>query len=116
MEIKESNLKRQLEDYLQFQQNLGRLLFLRLNAGNFIELRGNNRRRIKGCPKGTADLLVLAGGKVTFLELKSKRGKLTDAQVEFSRAAWEQGADYHIIRSLEEVRELEWKWKDGPRS
>ena len=69
MPLSEAELKQSVTDYLEILQAQGHLLFLRLNAGDFIELRGNSRRRIKGCPKGTADLLVLAEGKVTFLEL-----------------------------------------------
>ena len=55
----EKDLKRTVEDYLQYQQNQGKLVYLRLNAGDFIEVRGETRRRVKGCPKGTADFLVL---------------------------------------------------------
>uniref|UniRef100_A0A6M3XS64 VRR-NUC domain-containing protein n=1 Tax=viral metagenome TaxID=1070528 RepID=A0A6M3XS64_9ZZZZ len=116
--MKESELKHAVEEYLQFQQNLGRLLFLRLNAGDFIEARGETRRRIKGCPKGTADLLVLQGYESAspeeccdscvpiFLELKSDTGKQRPEQLDFQGMVEEQNAEYHIVRSVEEVMEL----------
>ena len=42
----EAELKKTVEDWLQYQQNLGRLMFLRLNSGDFIEVRGNTRRSL----------------------------------------------------------------------
>ena len=110
--MKESELKHAVEEYLQYQQNLGRLLFLRLNAGDFIEVRGNTRRRIKGCPKGTADLLVLKWSPflmqpmVVFLELKSEKGKQSPEQVEFQQVAVQHGAEYYIVYSAAEVMEI----------
>ncbi len=55
----EAQLKKTVEDYLQYGANQGQWVFLRLNSGDFIETRGETRRRIKGCPKGTADFLVI---------------------------------------------------------
>ena len=110
--MKESELKHAVEEYLQFQQNLGRLLFLRLNAGDFIEARGETRRRIKGCPKGTADLLVLMWRpfmkqpSIIFFELKSDKGKQSVGQAEFQQVAVKQGAEYHIVRSVDEAMEI----------
>ena len=49
--MSEADLKRTVEDYLQIGQNQGKWIFLRLNAGDFIEVRGNTRRRIKGCQR-----------------------------------------------------------------
>ena len=59
VEMKEADLKKTVIDLLQYKQNLGELVFFRLNSGDFIEVRGDTRRRIKGCMKGCADILVL---------------------------------------------------------
>ena len=124
--ISEADLKRTIEDYLQLGQNQGRWVFLRLNAGDFIVQTHNHfggrwgmasRRRIKGCPRGTADLEVIKGrfmedGKrfgrplIYFLELKSSKGKQTKEQQEFQKLVEMQGCSYFIIRSLEELVEL----------
>ena len=76
----ESELKLSVEQYLQYGQNQGKWMFLRLNSGDFKEVRGETRRRIKGCPKGTADFIIIKGWYpfsalildtyVFFLELK----------------------------------------------
>lgn len=127
--MKEADLKRAVEDYLQYKQNAGELVFLRLNAGDFIEVRGNTRRRIKGCPKGTADFLVFMKSgemvwgsrgttknplfqnlgrrlKLLFLELKSEKGTQSKEQKEFQEMVENQGASYFLIRSIEEMEVL----------
>ena len=118
--MKEAELKSAVEEYLQYGANQGKWVFLRLNSGDFIEVRGQTRRRIKGCPKGTADFLILKTAllwdgvhatripsvRVIFIELKSDKGKQTKEQGEFQGEVEAQGAQYHIIRTLEEIAEV----------
>ena len=106
MKESEADLKRTVTDYLEYQQNAGKLLYFRLNAGDFIELRGNTRRRVKGCMAGTSDLEIIKDGKPIFFELKSARGRTSPAQNAFKILVEEQGASYSIVRSLEELEEL----------
>lgn len=101
----EGDLKRTITDYLSYQMNLGELVFIRLNAGDFIEVRGETRRRVKGAPKGCPDLLILKGGRTIFVELKAVKGKVTLAQVEFARAVTAQGAEWFEIRDFEGLLE-----------
>ena len=115
--LTEAQLKRQVQDYLEYGTNQGKWLYLRLNAGDFIEIRGETRRRIKGCPEGTSDLLVIKGRfmedgrrfgrpRVHFIELKSARGKQSPAQGAFQKLVETQGASYFVIRSVEELEEI----------
>ena len=117
LELTEAQIKRACQDYLEYQQNLGKLMFLRLNSGDFIEVRGDTRRRIQGCPKGTADFIVIrkwyprgAPNKwetiVTFIEIKSPSGKTTKVQDEFAELVEKQGAEYYVSRSIEELEEI----------
>jgi len=106
MKESEADLKRTVTDYLEYQQNAGKLLYFRLNAGDFIELRGNTRRRVKGCMAGTSDLEIIKDGKPIFIELKSARGKTSSAQNAFKILVEEQGASYSIVRSLEELEKI----------
>ena len=106
MKESEADLKRTVTDYLEYQQNAGKLLYFRLNAGDFIELRGNTRRRVKGCMAGTSDLLVVKQGKAIFLELKSDKGKQSPAQGAFQKLVQMQGTSYSIVRSLEELEKI----------
>jgi len=109
-DITEGELKLAVSDYLQFAQNQGKLYFDRLNSGDFIEVRGKTRRRVTGCRKGTADFFVLTKYKcglwiprIIFLELKSPRGRSTPEQGAFKKMVEDQLAEYHIVRSIEEV-------------
>ena len=49
--ISEADLKRAVTDFLEIGQSQGRWVYLRLNTGDFIEVRGKTRRRVKGCPR-----------------------------------------------------------------
>lgn len=115
--LRESDIKRAIDDFLQYGQNAGRWVFLRLNAGEFIEVRGKTRRRIKGCPKGTADFLALrwfgyghdgimegTSCRVIFIEVKSPTGRQSKDQIIFQGLVEAQGAEYHLIRSVEELQ------------
>ena len=118
MEISEAQLKSAVSDYLEIGQAQGKWIYLRLNSGDFIEVRGNTRRRIKGCPKGTSDFIVLYSGKpenleyandnprAIFLELKSAKGRGSPEQVAFGKLVKMQGAEYRVIRSIEEIAEI----------
>jgi len=118
--MKEADLKLAVEEYLQYQQNLGKLMFLRLNSGDFIVNYGaSGQRRIRGCPKGTADIVIIKqnyfdiydempwpASTVIFLELKSDKGKQSVEQKEFQEIVERQGCEYRICRSVDEVREI----------
>ncbi|KKM02245.1 hypothetical protein LCGC14_1786330 [marine sediment metagenome] len=106
LEITEGQLKVQIEDYLQYQQNAGVLYWDRLNSGDFIEVRGDTRRRVRGCRKGTADLIILKGGRTLFIELKGRSGRLRPEQRLFGELVQSQGSFYGVVRSLEELMEV----------
>jgi hypothetical protein len=112
--LREADIKRAVEDYLQYGQNQGKWVFLRLNSGEFIEVRGKTRRRIKGCPKGTADFLVITKGEICllpkccciFIEVKSSTGRQSPEQKNFEYLVEVQGAEYYIVRSVEELQKI----------
>ena len=117
--MKEADLKRTCEEFLQIYQSQGKLVFLRLNAGAFITQSGH---WAKGCQKGTADLLVLMGescpitfqdkpmnlfiSRMIFIELKSDKGRQSADQKQFQSMVEAQGAEYELIRSLEALQEI----------
>ncbi len=111
----EADLKRLITDWLQIQQNQGRLMWLRLNSGTFVADAGTPKHRvIRGCPKGTADLLILCWPnpyhytcphETIFVELKVK-GKQSEAQREFQKSVEAQGARYELVRSLEDLERI----------
>ncbi len=108
--IAESDLKYGVDDYLQYGINLGKWYAFRLNSGDFIVgEEGKSRRRVKGTPKGTADFEVFRripnskACRVIFIETKSPDGRQRPEQVEFERKARAQGAEYYLIRDLDEL-------------
>jgi len=56
-----------------------------------------------GIHPGFADLIVLSGGKVLFLEVKSPTGRLSPAQVAFREAVLAQGFGWALVRSVEDA-------------
>jgi hypothetical protein len=68
--------------------------------------RGAKRQAIlvgMGVHPGFADLMVLAEGRVLFLELKSPKGRLRPAQEAFREAVTAQGFGWALVRSLDEA-------------
>ena len=115
--MKEAELKSAVEGYLQYGMNQGKWYFDRLNSGEIVALFGESRRRIKLCREGTADYFVLkwwypqgAPNKgetiITFLELKSEKGRQRPEQMEFQKLVEGQGADYYIIKSIEGLQRI----------
>ncbi len=111
--IAESEIKRGVDDYLQYGQNLGYWIFFRLNSGSFIiREEGKRPRRIEGTPPGTPDFEVIQRiqgtqyCRVTFLEIKSTDGKQTPMQIDFENLARGQGNEYYLIRDLGRLVEI----------
>jgi hypothetical protein len=68
--------------------------------------RGAKRQAIlvgMGVHPGFADLMVLCGGRVLFLELKSRKGQLSPAQEAFRDAVLAQGHGWALVRSLDDA-------------
>ena len=68
--------------------------------------RGAKRQAIlvgMGVHAGFADLMVICGGCVLFLELKSPKGKLSPAQEAFRDAVLAQGFGWVLVRSLDDA-------------
>ena len=113
--MKESDLKRTVSDYLQIGMNQRKWYYDRLNSGSAFVGTPQHPRRIKLCREGTADFMVLVGvihrevwayTRIIFLELKSEKGKQRPEQEDFQLDVEYQGAEYFIIRSIEELQEI----------
>lgn len=110
--VKEADIQRTCLEYL----DLKGIMYLRLNSGDvFRPGAAGKMYRVKGCPKGTADTLVLARTKHSchsieprpiFIEFKSSVGKQTKEQAEFERDVKSLGYEYYVIRSLEELEKV----------
>lgn len=115
--MKEADLKLAVEDYLQYGMNQGKWYFDRLNSGSLLTQRGQNTYRVNLCREGTADFMVIRKWwpqgapnkwetRVLFLELKGDKGKQRPEQGAFQKLVEAQGAEYHIIRSIDDLEKV----------
>lgn len=103
----ESEVQAKIITYLE---NRGYLV-IRLNAGEAINPYTGNRMKI--APAGTPDLMVIAPGRIDFIEVKREgwAGKLEATQHDMHRLLSECGHKPHVVTSLAQVEEL---YKDTP--
>lgn len=99
----EAQLKQAVADYLQVKQNQGALYFDRLNSGEAMIETPDSRRRVMLCRPGTADFYLIRKGSLIFLELKTVTGKQSKEQKEFEDLVTWHGAEYYVIRDIDEV-------------
>ncbi len=64
------------------------------------------RRMPKYCVNGVSDIILLLDGKVWFLEVKRKNTKQSPNQKEFEAMVRRGGAEYAIVRSIEDIQKL----------
>lgn len=65
------------------------------------------RRETKGgFRKGAPDLIAGKDGKSYWLELKIDKGKQSVEQIAFSKIAPMFGAEYRVVRTLEDIKDL----------
>ena len=92
-------------DYLYLKKHF----FVRLNNIPPVSKIGGKmvfRKMPKGSMKGLPDIMVITdGGFVVFLEVKDK-SKQSDDQRFFEERCKEKGAEYHIVRSIDDCKEL----------
>jgi hypothetical protein len=59
-----------------------------------------------GLKSGVSDLVVVLPGKVVFIEVKTPDGKQSPQQVKFEQRVKALGHDYHVVRSVDDVKNL----------
>lgn len=124
--MKEKDLKLAVSQYLEYLTNQGKIYADRLNSGAVYVKRGAKTYRVELCREGTADFMVIKKARqfirwidactyekevlvycrVIFLELKGDKGKTSPSQNAFKILVEKQGAEYFVIRSVEEVMEI----------
>ena len=60
----------------------------------------------KHAMKGVPDIILIKDGTFFGLEAKRPGTKQSPNQLEFERRAKENGAQYHIVHSIDDVQEL----------
>lgn len=80
----------------------GAVLFHVPNQGK-RKVQYREKLRRMGLRAGVADLQIIHDGRVYFLEIKTKTGRPSPAQILFRRDAEGAGAFYAIVRSIDEA-------------
>ena len=112
MKMLEKDVQRACIDYLDTK----RVMYLRLNSGDVFRPGAVGKMyKVKGCPKGTSDLLILhhtrehlgcSHPRPIFAEFKRPSAKQTEEQAIFERDVESLGYEYYIIRDLDELIEV----------
>lgn len=102
--MRESNIQTQIETFLRYQQNLGKLVYIKNNSGAFSTKKGGFYKFGK---KGSSDFLVfLPMGNTLHLEIKNEKGRQSPDQKKYQAKIESLGHDYKLCRSLEEVQQI----------
>lgn len=59
-----------------------------------------------GVYPGAADILIIHNGSSYFFEVKTLQGKQSPAQIKFQAHATDAGANYFIVHSLDEFKDI----------
>lgn len=107
----ETQIQSSIIDYLQLLENQGKLWFTRLNNIPPVNKTPGGRitgfRRLpKGCKKGIPDIEVLIKSKLVGFEIKAVKGKQSEEQKEVEESFKKHGAEYFIVKSLEDAIEI----------
>jgi hypothetical protein len=91
----------------EYQINGKGVIFSVPNGGsrNVIEAK---KLKATGLLAGVSDLIIVLESKVLFIELKTDVGIQSDTQKKFQNLVTNLNHEYHIIRSLEQFKELIW--------
>ena len=105
----ESEISATICEYLSLKMKQGKLMFWRNNNVPVSSMR-DGQRVFRSMPKysliGVSDIIVVKEGWAIFLEVKRKGTKQSEGQIEFEKLVKKNGAEYHVVRSLDEVIEL----------
>jgi hypothetical protein len=84
-----------------------RHFFWRQNTAPTVQKGADNRafRRLpKYSLKGVPDIIVIKDGRFIGLEVKRQGGYQSPEQKEFERLCNEHAGEYHVVRSIDDVR------------
>ena len=100
---KESDIQLAVCDYLSLRKHF---FWRNNNVPMYDPTRGAYRAMPKYGMKGVPDVIVIKDGFFIGLEIKTRKGKQSPEQKEFERRAKEAGAEYYVIKGVDELQEI----------
>lgn len=105
--MKEIDYQRVIIDYLTILEKQNKLWFQRTNNTAIYDSVGKKFRSLsKGQKKGFPDIIVFTKGRTIGLEIKTPIGRQSAEQKIMEQKMKEQGAEYYVVKSLEEVKKI----------
>lgn len=106
--MREQAISQAINQFLAYQENLGKLLFQRNNSFvGCITRRNGSQGFIKNGKRGSPDYYVfLPNGRTIHLEIKNETGRQSVEQLEWEMKCKKLGHEYFVARSLEEVEKI----------
>ena len=98
----ESSIQSAICDYLALRKHM----FWRCNNVPAPLPGGGFRALPKHTPRGLPDIIVIRDGWFIALEVKKKGGYQSKEQKEFEKSVLDAGGEYHVVRSIDDVREV----------
>ena len=100
---KESHLLTACLKYLRILENQGFIFWHdRLNSGRIY----SGKYMIRLCREGTPDAYFIMSKRIVWLEMKTKDGKLSEAQLRFKDMVTAVGHTYAVIRDIYDLQKL----------
>lgn len=101
--MRETDIVRSICDYLCTR----RVVFWRQNNMAVYDSKRQQYRALpKYTPHGLPDIVVVKDGWFIGLEVKQPKGKQSKGQKEFQQWCEEEGAEYKVVRSIDDVQAL----------
>lgn len=102
--MSEGNAQSAICEYLAYKHHF----FWRQNTSPVYDTKRETFRKMpKYALKGVPDIIVIDNtGHAIFLEVKSNVGRLSTDQKLFQERCKERGAEYHLVRSIDDVKEI----------
>lgn len=105
IDVSEKQILKGCKHLLTILERQGKLAFTRIHVMPVI--RSDYRGRKKFMPNvdmiGFSDIEIVANGKIAYVELKTKKGKLSKPQELFLKNRAKHGAIVSVIRSVDEL-------------
>ena len=106
--IKEKDILKTITIYLQIQENMGKLMFIRNNRfAGFIERPNGTKGYIKNTGAGSPDLIIFCPkGKTLIIEVKTEKGRQNEHQKAWHEKKQTLGFVYIIVRDIYKLQDI----------